>query len=139
MAEDGVRAAQRQGRPPLREVRSRIFDSARWAGYQPRAGDVVIASYPKCGTTWTQRIVGMLLAGGAAPFKIHGPWFDFRLGPPVEASLAEAFRSLAIEMRRHFQLTEDDLPKSPARRRAQSSSASGWPTATAAYGTSGTR
>jgi aryl sulfotransferase len=77
-------------RPPLREVRSRIFDSARWAGYQPRAGDVVIASYPKCGTTWTQRIVGMLLAGGAAPFKIHGPWFDFRLGPPVEASLAEA-------------------------------------------------
>jgi aryl sulfotransferase len=77
-------------RPPLREVRSRIFDSARWAGYQPRDGDVVIATYPKCGTTWTQRIVGMLLAGDAAPFAVHGVWFDFRLGPPVEVSLAEA-------------------------------------------------
>jgi len=77
-------------RPPQREVRSRIFDSARWAGYQPRAGDVVIATYPKCGTTWTQRIVGMLLAGNDAPFAVHGPWFDFRLGPPVEVSLAQA-------------------------------------------------
>ncbi|HZZ90410.1 MAG TPA: sulfotransferase domain-containing protein [Caulobacteraceae bacterium] len=77
-------------RPPLREVRSRIFDSARWAGYQPRAGDVVISTYPKCGTTWTQRIVGMLQAGSAAPFSVHGPWFDFRLGPPVEVSLGEA-------------------------------------------------
>jgi aryl sulfotransferase len=77
-------------RAPLREVRSRIFDSARWAGYQPRDGDVVIATYPKCGTTWTQRIVGMLLAGDAAPFSVHGVWFDFRLGPPVEVSLAEA-------------------------------------------------
>jgi aryl sulfotransferase len=77
-------------RAPQREVRSRIFDSAYWAGYQPRDGDVVIATFPKCGTTWTQRIVGMLLAGNAAPFAVHGPWFDFRLGPPIEFRLAEA-------------------------------------------------
>jgi 1-acyl-sn-glycerol-3-phosphate acyltransferase len=38
----------------------------------------------------------------------------------IEASLADAFRQLALEMRRHFQLTEDDLPQSPARRRAGS-------------------
>ena len=96
-------------RPPLREVRSRIFDSARWAGYQPREGDVVIATYPKCGTTWTQRIVGMLLAGDAAPFAVHGPWFDFRLGPPVEVSLAEAE---AVSGRRYLKshLPYDSLP-----------------------------
>ena len=96
-------------RAPLREVRSRIFDSARWAGYQPRDGDVVIATYPKCGTTWTQRIVGMLLAGDAAPFAVHGPWFDFRLGPPVEASLADAE---AVVGRRYLKshLPYDALP-----------------------------
>jgi len=76
-------------RGPVREVRSRIFDSARWAGYQAREGDVVISTYPKCGTTWTQRIVGMLLAGSAAPTSVMGPWPDFRLGPPVEVTLAE--------------------------------------------------
>jgi len=37
-----------------------------------------------------QRIVGMLLAGDAASFAVHGPWFDFRLGPPIEFRLAEA-------------------------------------------------
>jgi aryl sulfotransferase len=96
-------------RSPLRDVRSRIFDSAGWAGYQPRAGDVVIATYPKCGTTWTQRIVGMLLAGSAAPFAVHGPWFDFRLGPPVEARLAEA---QAVAGRRYLKshLPYDSLP-----------------------------
>ena len=96
-------------RAPLREVRSRIFDSARWAGYQPRDGDVVIATYPKCGTTWTQRIVGMLLAGDAAPFTVHGPWFDFRLGPPAEVSLAEAE---AVVGRRYLKshLPYDALP-----------------------------
>ncbi|MGA3171644.1 MAG: lysophospholipid acyltransferase family protein [Chthoniobacteraceae bacterium] len=36
----------------------------------------------------------------------------------LEARLAEAFRQLALEMRRHFQLSEDDLPQSPVKRRA---------------------
>jgi len=37
-----------------------------------------------------------------------------------DATLADAFRQLAIEMRRHFQLTGDDLPQSPIRRREES-------------------
>ena len=37
----------------------------------------------------------------------------------LEASLADALRKLAIEMRQHFRLTEDDLPQSPIRRRAE--------------------
>jgi aryl sulfotransferase len=96
-------------RSPLREVRSRIFDSAQWAGYQPRPDDVIIATFPKCGTTWTQRIVGMLLAGDAAPAPVHGPWFDFRLRGPVEPMLAEAD---AIRGRRYLKshLPYDSLP-----------------------------
>jgi aryl sulfotransferase len=74
----------------LREVRTRIFDSARWVAYQPRADDIVIATFPKCGTTWAQRIVGMLLAGGAAPAPVGAPWFDFRLRGSAEETAAEA-------------------------------------------------
>ncbi len=37
----------------------------------------------------------------------------------LEASLADAFRQLALEMRGHFQLAEDDLPQSCSRRRAE--------------------
>ena len=96
-------------RPPLREVRSRIFDSARWAYYQPRPDDIIIATFPKCGTTWMQRIVSMLLAGGAAPAPVGGPWFDFRLRGPVEPILEEAE---AIVGRRHLKshLPYDSLP-----------------------------
>jgi aryl sulfotransferase len=77
-------------RPARREVRSRLFDSARWAGYRGRPGDIIIATFPKCGTTWTQRIVSMLLAGGSAVAPVGGAWFDFRLRGPVEPVLQAA-------------------------------------------------
>lgn len=77
-------------RPPLRAVRSRIFDSDRWAGYKARQGDIIIATFPKCGTTWMERIVSMLLAGNSAAAPVGGPWFDFRLRGPVEPILEMA-------------------------------------------------
>lgn len=77
---------------PTRQVRSRIFDSARWDGYQPREDDIIIATYSKCGTTWMQRIVSMLLFQSAAPLPIWdlSPWLDMRLFGPIEAELAKA-------------------------------------------------
>jgi aryl sulfotransferase len=90
-------------------VRSRIFDSARWQGYRPRADDILICSFPKSGTTWMQRIVGMLLFGSAAPAPVGGPWPDFRLSGPVEAVWTQAE---AIPGRRHLKthLPYDALP-----------------------------
>jgi aryl sulfotransferase len=86
-----------------------MFDSARWDTYRPRSSDIVIATYPKCGTTWTQRIVSMLLAGSAAPAPVGGPWPDMRLSGPVEPVMAAAE---AITGRRHLKshLPYDALP-----------------------------
>jgi aryl sulfotransferase len=71
-------------RGPEVDARSRFFDSAGWNEYQPRLDDIIITTYPKCGTTWTQRIVGMLVFQSAAPFPIQesSPWPDFRFPPP---------------------------------------------------------
>jgi len=44
--------------------RTVIADSARWEGFAFRPGDIVISTPPKCGTTWTQYIVYLLLHGG---------------------------------------------------------------------------
>ncbi|MEM9488884.1 MAG: sulfotransferase domain-containing protein [Myxococcota bacterium] len=44
-----------------------------------RAGDVVIATYPKCGTTWMQQIVHGLRSGGSMDFEeisLVVPWIE---------------------------------------------------------------
>lgn len=68
---------------PTRVVRNWHCDSRRWDRFEPRAGDVMVATFPKCGTTWTQRIVGMLLAQSAEPRAImrEQPWIDARFVP----------------------------------------------------------
>ncbi|HEY3798478.1 MAG TPA: sulfotransferase domain-containing protein [Caulobacteraceae bacterium] len=65
-------------------------DSARWDAYRPRAGDIVVATAPKCGTTWTQMICALLVHGPElpAPLTRLSPWLD-RLSPPIETVLAD--------------------------------------------------
>ncbi len=98
-------------RAPLREVRSRVFDSRRWDDYQPRDDDIVIATYSKCGTTWMQRIVSMLVFRSAEPQQIWdlSPWPDMRLFGPIEEVLE---RAQAQTHRRFFKshLPYDALP-----------------------------
>lgn len=96
---------------PRLAVRSRVFDSERWAGYQPRPDDIVIATYSKCGTTWTQRIVAMLVMKSAEPASIWdlSPWPDMRIFGPIEEVLS---RAEAQAHRRFFKthLPFDALP-----------------------------
>jgi aryl sulfotransferase len=68
---------------PTKELRSWTTDSRRWAHYKPRPGDVVIATPAKCGTTWTQQIVSLLIFQSPEPRPIQNlsPWIDQRRAP----------------------------------------------------------
>ena len=98
-------SAARLTRPASRHVRSRVFDSAFWDDFPIRSDDIVISTYPKCGTTWTQRIVGMMVFGSATPFPVQdsSPWPDFRLPPP------DAMLGLA-ESQTHRRFLKSHLP-----------------------------
>jgi aryl sulfotransferase len=77
-------------RGPTRELRNWVADSRRWNDFRARPGDIVVATAPKCGTTWTQRIVGMLLRQSSEPFPVQDsqPWIDMR-SRPIGDILAE--------------------------------------------------
>jgi aryl sulfotransferase len=68
-------------RPPLAHQRGYYCDSAQWDDYVPRKDDIVIATAPKVGTTWTQQIVSLLVFQSTEPKPLHGisPWLDCRL------------------------------------------------------------
>ena len=59
-------------------------DNARWERFTHRAGDIVVATPAKCGTTWTQTIVASLLfpkGDCPQPVVIIAPWVDGRIEP----------------------------------------------------------
>jgi aryl sulfotransferase len=74
----------------IEPTRSRVHvhdDSRRWEQFVPRAGDIVVTTPPKSGTTWMQGIVASLLWPGGdnpAPAFDLCPWLDLRLVPIAE-------------------------------------------------------
>ena len=98
-------------RAASRVYRTWGFDSRRWDGFVPRDGDIVIATYPKCGTTWMQRIVGLLVFQDPAPVAVMdvSVWIDRRFG----ATPAEALARVEAQTHRRFlksHLPADGLP-----------------------------
>ena len=91
---------------PQREYRTWIFDSRRWQRYRPRPDDIVIATYPKCGTTWMQRIVSLLVFQSPEPKPITqiSAWIDRRLPQPIEAVIAQ------IEAQEHRRFLKSHMP-----------------------------
>jgi aryl sulfotransferase len=68
--------------PPCRAYADGVSDSTRWAAFVPRAGDIVVSTPPKSGTTWTQGILAMLIAGDPevdAQTSMKSPWIDFTM------------------------------------------------------------
>ena len=88
-----------------RIVRTWHMDSTRWDSYRPRAGDIVIATYPKCGTTWTQRIVSALVFQSAEPRPMAvSPWIDERFLGSLEEITAR------LEAQTHRRFLKSHLP-----------------------------
>lgn len=77
-------------RPPEKVVRTPVTDSRRWNQFEPRDNDIVIATFAKCGTTWTQRIVDLLVhqSPEVRPFIEISPWLDSTIFNPIEDDVA---------------------------------------------------
>ena len=84
-----------------REMFTHHVNSARWNDFVFRDGDIVIATYAKSGTTWTQQIVSQLIFKGAEGIDVHrlSPWVDNRVMPP------ESVAGLAKQTHRRFMKT----------------------------------
>lgn len=93
-------------RDAQRTYRTWSIDSRRWRSYRPRDDDIVIATSPKCGTTWTQQIVSSLVFrdARARPISEVSLWPDtrFRLS-------AEALRD-ALEAQSHRRFLKTHVP-----------------------------
>jgi hypothetical protein len=66
----------------LVRYRSVVADSVRWEGFRFRPDDVVISTPPKCGTTWMQMLVGLVVFDTAdfyRPLAEISLWLDMQL------------------------------------------------------------
>jgi hypothetical protein len=98
---------------PVR-YRSADEDSARWAGFPFREGDIVISTRSKTGTTWVQMICALLIFQTPdlpASLGQLSPWLDF-LTTPRE----QVYALLAAQRHRRFIKTHtplDGIPLDP--------------------------
>jgi len=93
-------------RAPKHVVQTPVTDSRRWNRFQPRDGDIVIATFAKCGTTWTQRIVDLLVfqSPEVRPFGAISPWLDSTIFGTIEEDLA------TLETQTHRRYIKSHLP-----------------------------
>jgi hypothetical protein len=96
---------------PLRHYEGFMADSSRWERFAFREDDVVISTPAKCGTTWMQTIVGMLLLDRVdlgAPIGMLSPWLDMQI-----RSEDEVFALLEAQQHRRFIKTHTPLDGVP--------------------------
>lgn len=88
-------------------------DSARWRGFEHRAGDVVVSTRSKHGTTWVQAILLHLVHGRdlPAPLATLSPWVDARFEPIEEVRARLAAQDHRRVVKTHTPL--DGLPLDP--------------------------
>jgi len=100
---------------PARRYRGFMADSARWTRFSFRPDDIVITTPSKCGTTWMQTIVGMLVLDRTdlgAPISTISPWLDMLI-----RSDADVFGQLERQSHRRFVKTHtplDGIPRHPS-------------------------
>lgn len=99
-----------------RRYRSSDEDSARWLNFPFRAGDIVISTRSKSGTTWMQMICALLIFRTPelpAPLSRLSPWLDWLLIPRDEV-----VATLQAQRHRRFIKTHTPLDGLPLDGRA---------------------
>ena len=88
-----------------REFHNHHFDSTVWNDLNVRDDDIIISTYAKSGTTWTQQIIAQMLFGGDPELEVAemSPWVDLRV-PPKEVKLP------MIEAQTHRRFMKTHLP-----------------------------
>jgi aryl sulfotransferase len=88
-----------------RELHNHHFDSTIWNDLRFRDDDIVISTYAKSGTTWTQQIVAQMLFGPDPDLEVAemSPWLDLRV-PPKEVKLP------MVEAQTHRRFLKTHLP-----------------------------
>jgi len=81
------------------ELQNHHMDSTRWNEFRFRDDDIVIATWAKAGTTWTQQIISQLIFRGAEDIPVTdlAPWLDLRIFP-----LDELMTGLEVQTHRRF-------------------------------------
>lgn len=89
----------------VREIHNNHMDSTIWNDFRFRDDDIVIGTYAKSGTTWTQQIIGQLIFGGDpdVPVAELSPWLDLRVP-------ARADKLAALEAQSHRRFVKTHLP-----------------------------
>jgi len=87
--------------------RSLMSDNLRWDALELRAGDIVISAPSKCGMTWTQRLVALLVFDGPdlpGPLSTVSPWLDQTIRP-----IEQVVATLDAQTHRRFIKTHTPL------------------------------
>src|SRR5436189_2961971 len=90
----------------VRTYQSHHLDSTHWDRFRPRAGDVIISTSYKSGTTWMQRIMSLLVFGNRPltdDLTGLSPWLDLRV-VPLDGVIA------GIEAQEHQRFVKSHLP-----------------------------
>lgn len=82
-----------------------LIDSGRWRAFRPRPDDIVVATYPKSGTTWMQRILSLLIFRSDEPVALDRtfPWLEVNRRP-IEVVVDD------LEAQRHRRSVKTHVP-----------------------------
>ncbi len=82
-----------------REMHDIFFDSRVWNDFEVRSDDIIIGTWGKSGTTWTQQIIGQMIFNGQEDLAVShlSPWLDMVVLP-----LDETLAALKAQTHRRF-------------------------------------
>ncbi|MFZ6003407.1 MAG: sulfotransferase domain-containing protein [Actinomycetota bacterium] len=96
----------------MERYRGLVSDSMRWQGFELRPGDIILSTPPKCGTTWMQMILALLILGEPelrVPLSKLSPWLDKQ-----DRARRDVVADLEAQTHRRFIKTHTPLDGLPA-------------------------